>query len=59
MSRETYLKQVYYSAFNEMLDLKIPYEKRQYRLPTNPINTLISFGNSLVYTASLSQIYRT
>ena len=59
MSHETYLKQVYYSAFNEMLDLKIPYEKRQYRLPTNPINALISFGNSLVYTVSLSQIYRT
>ena len=59
MGMEGNLKQVYYSAFNQILELETPYRKREYRPPTNPINALISFGNSLVYTACLSQIYRT
>lgn len=34
-------------------------EKRTKRPPENEINALISFGNSLLYTTVLSQIYQT
>jgi CRISPR-associated protein Cas1 len=35
------------------------FEKRVKRPPDNPVNALISFGNSLCYTLCLSEIYRT
>jgi len=35
------------------------FTKRVKRPPDNPINALISFGNSLCYTLALSEIYRT
>ncbi len=35
------------------------FNKRVKRPPDNPINTMISFGNSLLYTRVLSQIYYT
>jgi len=34
-------------------------EKREKHPPTNPLNALISFANSLVYTTVLSEIYHT
>ena len=33
--------------------------KREKRPPTNYMNTLISFGNSLIYATTLSEIFRT
>ena len=33
--------------------------KRVKRPPDNPINALISFGNTLLYTKTISAIYRT
>lgn len=35
------------------------FEKRTKRPPKNQINTLISFGNSILYTTVLSEIYNT
>ena len=38
---------------------KFPFNKRERRPPSNELNALISFGNSLCYTTVLRQIYRT
>lgn len=50
----------YYSAFNKILNNDaFAFDERTKRPPSNPINALISFGNSLLYVAVLGQIYRT
>ena len=59
MSEEGRAREAYYSAFNEILDLEEPFEKRVRRPPDNMINALLSFGNSLLYTTVLSEIYVT
>jgi len=59
MSEEGRAREAYYSAFNEILDLDEPFEKRVRRPPDNMINALLSFGNSLLYTTVLSEIYVT
>ena len=59
MGMEGQIRQIYYSAFNDIINVDIQFEKRVRRPPDNIINTLISFGNSLLYTATISQIYRT
>lgn len=59
MGAEGRMREAYYRAFNEILKLETPFLKRVKRPPDNMINALISFGNSLLYSATLSQIYRT
>lgn len=59
MGIEGRCRDAYYKAFNQILDLETPFEKRVRRPPDNMINALISFGNSLLYTAVLSEIYKT
>ncbi|MEJ5299421.1 MAG: type I-B CRISPR-associated endonuclease Cas1b [Thermodesulforhabdaceae bacterium] len=59
MREEGQAREAYYVAFNEILDLKEPFEKRVRRPPDNMINALISFINTLIYTATLSEIYVT
>ncbi len=59
MGAEGRMREVYYRAFNEILQLEAPFLKRVKRPPDNLVNALISFGNSLLYAAVLSQIYRT
>ncbi|MCS7224908.1 MAG: type I-B CRISPR-associated endonuclease Cas1b [Armatimonadetes bacterium] len=49
----------YYQTFNDFLSLEEPFIKRVRRPPDNMINCLLSFGNSLLYTAVLSEIYVT
>ncbi len=51
--------QIYYAAFNTIVNQDIHFEKRVKHPPDNMINTLISFTNTLLYTATLSQIYQT
>ena len=58
LSSEGKLWQHYYPAFNKITN-KFPIEKREFRPPTNEMNALISFGNSLLYTTTLSEIYHT
>lgn len=38
---------------------RFPFNKRERRPPSNELNALISFGNTLCYTTVLRQIYRT
>ncbi|RKQ88678.1 type I-B CRISPR-associated endonuclease Cas1b [Brockia lithotrophica] len=59
MSEEGRARDAYYQAFNEILELQQPYTKRVRRPPDNEVNSLISFGNSLLYTATLSELYVT
>jgi CRISP-associated protein Cas1 len=59
MGIEGNIRELYYSSFNEIIQGKAEFKKRVKRPPDNFINTLISFGNSLVYTSVLSELYRT
>ena len=52
-------RDAYFKAFNQILTLSEPFKKRVRRPPDNLINALISFGNSLLYSTTLAQIYVT
>lgn len=49
----------FYSDFRYFLPENFVMNKRVKRPPDNPINALISFGNTLLYTKTISSIYRT
>ena len=58
MGLEGNVRQVYYSAFNAILnDFEMNGRNRQ--PPRDPVNALISFGNMVCYTSCLDQIYHT
>ncbi len=59
MGIEGNIRSTYYITWNLIIDETINFSKREKHPPTNPINALISFGNSLVYTTVLSEIYKT
>ena len=60
MALEGNIRDRYYQLFNEIIKNKDFYmEKREKRPPDNPINALISFGNSIMYNTVLTEIYRT
>lgn len=59
MGVEGKIRQTYYAAFNEILPKEFAFDSRTKRPPNDPINALISFGNSLCYTTILSEIYKT
>lgn len=59
MGIEGNIRKVYYTGFEEILGDEYKIFARKYNPPTNPINALISFANSLVYTTVLSEIYKT
>lgn len=49
----------FYDSFKYFLPEDFIMNKRVKRPPDNPINALISFGNSILYTRTVSQIYNT
>ncbi|WP_279387839.1 MULTISPECIES: type I-B CRISPR-associated endonuclease Cas1b [Methanohalophilus] len=59
MNVEGRLRGLYYQALDEILPEEYMIVKRTRRPPENKMNTLISFGNSLMYTTVLSEIYNT
>ncbi|MCK4313070.1 MAG: type I-B CRISPR-associated endonuclease Cas1 [Candidatus Cloacimonetes bacterium] len=59
MGIEGQIRQVYYNCFHKIISQEIDFEKRVRRPPDNMMNTLISFGNSLLYTSTLGEIYKT
>ncbi|MGQ9857012.1 MAG: type I-B CRISPR-associated endonuclease Cas1b [Fervidobacterium sp.] len=60
MGVEANIRQAYYSAFNYIIKNKdFEFKTRTKRPPEDSINALLSFGNSLLYTAVLSEIYKT
>ena len=59
MGVEGNIRQEYYKAWDVIIDQNIDFQKRVYHPADNMINSLISFVNSLVYTKTLSEIYKT
>ena len=59
MLLEGALWQMLYSSFQYILPEDFMMNKRVRRPPDNPMNALISFGNSLLYTKCISVIYQT
>lgn len=59
MLLEGELWQRFYWTFQFVLPTDFMLNKRVRRPPDNPINALISFGNSLLYTKCISIIYQT
>ena len=57
---EARIREIYYSTFNLILKNKDYYfYKRTKRPPEDPINSLISFGNALLYNYIAKEIYKT
>ena len=60
MAIEGNIRDTYYQAFDLILENSdFVFDKRTRRPPQNNLNTLISFGNSVLYTIVLSEIYNT
>lgn len=59
MGFEGAFRQQYYQTFNYFLREDFAFDDRTKRPPKDPLNALISFGNSLCYTKVLSEIYKT
>lgn len=59
MGLEGNIRQSYYAAFPTILGDTYDFEKRVKNPPDNAVNALISFGNAMVYTTCLTEIYRT
>ncbi len=59
MGIEGKMREQYYQAWRHILREGWMFERRVRRPPDNEVNALISFGNAVVYTACLSEIYRT
>ena len=53
------MRERYYQAWQHILSGEWAFDRRVRRPPDNEVNALISFGNSMLYTACLSEIYRT
>ncbi|MHC3437801.1 type I-B CRISPR-associated endonuclease Cas1b [Natrialbaceae archaeon A-gly3] len=59
MGIEASARKAYYRTFNEILPEEFRLSRREYNPPPNEVNSLISFGNSLVYANCVSAIRAT
>ena len=69
LAKDVHIKQIlyiegqvwhrFYDSFKHFLPDDFILNKRVKRPPDNPINALISFGNTLLYTKTISAIYHT
>lgn len=59
MGMEGRIRKTYYKSFNQILKNGYSFDKREKRPPKDPINALMSFGNSVMYTNVLKEIYKT
>lgn len=60
MAIEGNIREVYYNSFDRIVDDEnFSMDDRSKRPPKNRMNAMISFGNSLLYTTILSEIYKT
>lgn len=60
MAIEGNIRGIYYTTFNTIIDKKdFVFHGRNRRPPQDRINALISFGNTLAYITTLSEIYKT
>ncbi len=54
---EGYIKHTYYSAWKEIFVYPVPFTSRKKKPSPDFINSMISFGNALLYTVVTNQIY--
>lgn len=59
MGIEGNIRKTYYSSWSKIIKQDVEFDKRVKRPPDNMVNSLISFINTLVYTTTLSEIYKT
>jgi len=59
MEVEGKIREIYYRKIDEIVPEDYRIIKRERQPPTNKMNSLISFGNSLLYTTVLTEIYNT
>lgn len=59
MGVEGNIRQEYYRAWSIIIDQNIDFDKRVYHPADNMINSLISYVNTLVYTKTVAEIYKT
>jgi CRISPR-associated protein Cas1 len=59
MSIEGHVRKLYYYCWNFFLKKDFGIDKRIKQPPGNEVNALISFGNSLLYATTLTEIYHT
>jgi len=60
MGHEANARKFYYSKFNEIIkDDNFEFITRSRQPPSDPINAMISFGNSLIYSTCLTEIRKT
>lgn len=56
---EATARRAYYAAFREILPDEFDFGRREYNPPPNEVNSLISFGNAMVYANCVSAIRAT
>ncbi len=59
MGFEGSARNIYYNSWQNIFKQQMDFEKRIKNPPVGMVNSLISFGNSLLYAVCLSEIYRT
>jgi len=59
MAAEGRIRNSYYEFWNLIIDADFEFNKRTRRPPKNALNALISFGNTMLYTTVLGEIYHT
>jgi CRISPR-associated protein Cas1 len=59
MGMEGQCRQVYYEAFSHLVKNGMEWKSRSKQPPKDPLNAMISFGNGLMYTAIISELYKT
>jgi CRISPR-associated protein Cas1 len=59
MGFEGTAKKIYYSAWKYIFSYPVEFDKRVKNPPDNLINALISYGNMIVYSICLNEIYHT
>lgn len=59
MGAEGRARKIYYEGIDSFLPDGFKMKKREKRPPNNPMNAIVSFGNSLMYTTVLGEIYKT
>lgn len=60
MGKEGNIREVYYQAFNKIItNPTFTFNRRTRNPPLTPLDALISFGNSLIYSIILDQMHQT
>ncbi len=59
MTAEGRIRAIYFQCWDDIIETEFTFERRTRRPPENALNALISFGNSMLYTTTLGEIYHT